>query len=440
MHSALSRHIACLLFCCAILTLIRQAPAQERSIVGPATDDEIQLLIRDLGDPAFSKRTFATRRLCSIGSAALGALRGAANGEDAETSLRARKLLSTLSQVWFSGVEIRLDADKKRFEWNEPMALSVILTNRSAYESRIPMQSIDGDRNEGSTDAHQVAMMLDVSDWLRVQDANGREIELRVNDIADDPDVLSVVHERVDAGPSSVVPAGESVTLTAQDFNRGWARYPLLDAGEYTIVMNYAPEWLDPVLAANQVGRVSSNVLRVHVTRGAPEHVSRGGAEAEIEVRRDGDALVSALTNRTDQTLRVNLNFGSTAPFADGRWVLEREGQRTEIPGVSGAGRSWTDFSETKLVVVEPGASVELARIEIDRLRDSMIKAGAKAPLNEGAVTFVYSNLCDRQWQAREESHLAQDDNAPAVLKKPLPARILSTRLNSQPFSPWAIP
>lgn len=423
-----------------VCALCAVAQAQERSISGPATDEEIHSLVRDLGDPVYATRVFASRRLCAIGSEAHGALREAAGGDDVEAALRSKKLLATLDQVWFSGVEVRLEIAKRNFAWNEPIDLVVTLTNRSGHDARVPMETDPNKRDSLSADARQVADMLDVSEWLRVSGDRGREVELRVDDIADDSGVLSVVHERLGGGPSAMVPAGGQATIRVREFNRGWARYPLLDAGEYSMVMEYAPEWPDPVLAAHQVGRVTSNTLHVTVTRGAPEKVSRGGAEAEIEILRDGDTLVASLTNRTDQTMFVNTNRGTFPPFAEERWVLEQVGRRFEIPGDSKLGRTWADFDEAGLAAVEAGASIELARIGVAQLRRAFTDAGANVPPDGGTVVFGYFNSCNRQWQVREETSLAQDQNAPAVLRRPLPRKMLSARLSSNPLSAWGKP
>jgi len=282
--------------------------------------------------------------------------------------------------------------------------------------------------------------MLDMSEWLRVRGDGGREVELRVDEIADDPAVLSVVHQRLAGGPSSVVPAGGQVTVRVREFNRGWARYPLLDAGEYSMVMEYAPEWLDPVLAAHKVGRVTSNTLHVTVTRSAPETVSRGGAEAEIEIRRDRDTLIAALTNRTDQTLFVNTNSGTSPPFAEEQWVLEHDGRRFEIPSDAKSGRTWADFDEAGLAGVEAGASIELARIGVAQLRRAFMDAGANVPPDGGTLVFRYANMCNRQWQVREQTNLVQNESAPAVLRRPLPRKVLSARLSSNPLSAWGEP
>jgi len=437
---SLNRRIPAAIACLIAFSSLAGAQAQDGSVVRTAADDDIRASIRELSDPVYATRVAATRRLCAIGGEAIGALREAADGNDVEASLRAKKLLSTLDQVWFSGVEVRLDIDKTSFAWNEPVDLTVTLTNRSLLDARVPFETSADKREPMSGDARQVADMLDVSEWLRVYGEGEREVELRVDDLGEDSEVLSVAHKRLDGGPSSVVPAGGQATVRVREFNRGWARYPLLDSGEYSIVLVYEPAWLDPVLAENNVGRVTSNLLRVTVTHGAPKSVSRGGAEAELEVSRDGDALVAALTNLTDRAVYVNTNFGTSPPFAEGRWVYELAGRRFEIPADSKAGRTWADFSEARLAVVEAGAPIELARIGAAQLRKAFADAGANVSLAGGVLSFGYANFCGRQWQLREEANLSREEGVPAVLKRRLPRKMLSTRLSGNPVSVWDNP
>ena len=164
------------------------------------------------------------------------------------------------------------------------------------------------------------------------QPADASVIELTVDDIAADATVVAAVQQRLNGGPSGVLDPGERVTLPIRAFNRGWARYPLLDSGTYTVVMDYVPQWEDAVLAAQRVGRVVSNQATITVTEGAPASVSRGGPEASLAVDREGQSLVAVLTNRTDQPMLINKNFGRSPPFADGRWVWELDGARRDVP------------------------------------------------------------------------------------------------------------
>jgi len=167
------------------------------------------------------------------------------------------------------------------------------------------------------------------------------------------------------------------------------------------------------------------------VTTGAPAAVSREGAEASLTVHRDGLFIVAQLTNRTDQTVLVNKNFGRSPPFAEGRWVYLRDGTRHEVPVIHKRAASWHDFDAALLVEAKPGQSIELARIHLAELRRTLVDAGAKLGDDRWTVHFSYANLCDRQWQIRQDSALLGNPKAPAIFQHSLPRRILSTRHTS---------
>jgi hypothetical protein len=89
---------------------------------------------------------------------------------------------------------------------------------------------------------------------------------------------------------------------------------------------------------------------------------------------------------------------------------------------------------------VEAGASIELARIGVAQLRRAFMDAGANVPPDGGTLVFRYANMCNRQWQVREQTNLVQNESAPAVLRRPLPRKVLSARLSSNPLSAWGEP
>ena len=406
-------------------------PCGERPLVGPATSEEIAALIRDLGDPSYETRTYATRRLCVLGMAAFDPLRAAADAPDPEVALRAKKVLTVLETLWFSGSELALSFSKPTTAWNESVDLTLTITNRSAYPARIPFEINSAARADPAGDARQVADMLDLAEWLHVRQPDGRELTLRVDDITADPNVAAAVQERLQGGPVGVLRAGERVAITARDFNRGWARFPVLDRGDYTVVLEYLPDWDDEALAAARVGRVVSGAASVTVTRGAPQTISRTGAEAELTLERDGPALVARLTNQSDLAAYVNVNFGPTPPFATARWVYESDGLRREIPASVEAAPSWKDFSESRWVALEAGRSMTLARTNVVDLRKALTEAGADLTRPGWTLHFSYANLCDRAWQARQGAALFADEKVPPFLRHPLPRRTLSTRQTS---------
>ena len=399
----------------------------DRSLTAPATDADIAALVSDLSDPSYEKRTHATRRLCAIGMPATEKLRAAAAGDNAETALRAKAVLSVLDNLMFSGVEVRLSFSKSKIAWDQPVDLNLSLTNRAKYAARVPFEIDPAKRTVAADDAQQVGSMLDVADLVRVRGLDGREVDLTVDDISADSQVVAAVQRRLNEGPVSTLDPGQQAKITVVAFNRGWARYPLLDAGVYTVVMDYTPEWEDDVLAAHRVGRVVSNPATITISTGAPATVSRSGAEASLTIERDGAFIAARLTNRTDQTMLVNKNFGRSPPFADGHWVYELEGTRREVPVIAKSAASWHDFKAALLVEVGPGQSTELARIHLNELRHALSDAGAKFDDRRWTVHFSYVNLCSRQWQVRQGSALLGNSKAPAIFQVPLPRRILST-------------
>lgn len=398
-----------------------------------ATQGEISDLIRELGNPSYEKRTYATRRLCAIGAPARVQLQVVAEGNDAEITLRAKAVLAVLDRLMFSGVELTLSASQAQLAWDESIDLSLKMTNRSKYPARVPFALDPAARTAVEEDARQVGDMLDVAEWLQVRGPGGRQIDLTVDDIADDPAVVDAVQQRLNAGPLEVLSPGRSVTLTARAFNRGWARYRLLDEGAYTVVMEYIPQWDDEMLSAQRVGRVTSNQLELSVTKGAPAAVSRTGVEASLVVEKAERLVVARLTNRTDRTLVVNKNFGASPPFAEVSWVFESGDSRRTVPVLPGprAGASPSDLDPTLLAALNPGQSIELARITLDELLRRAKEAGAQIVSGRASFHFAYMNLCNRQWQRRRMPALPGDPELSEALQHPLPPRVLVGRFTS---------
>jgi hypothetical protein len=416
----------------ACLAVSGHAQGEDRALTGPATEEEIATLIRDLGDASFEKRTFATRRLCAIGMDAREPLAKAAASDEFETALRARKVLESVDALLFAGVEITLEMSEASFAWDEAVDLHVRLTNRSKYPARVPFELDEKRRAALSADARQVGDMLDMGDLLRVSGPDGRSVELRVDEFLGAADVLAEVDARLDAGPTSVIGPGREATLTVKTFNRGWARYPLLDRGAYSLVLDYTPNWNDPVLNEQLVGRVVSNELVVKVSKAAPAAVSRVGIEAGLSLRISDGNVIAELINRADQPIWVNRNFGPTPPFAWGRWVVEIAQLQQEIPTSAPANPTWDDFQSAQLVEVRPGAVIEVARIEVKTLRAAVQQELKDAAPRTWRVHFRYSNVCDQRWQRSEDLIGSDTPGVPTVLRKPLPRRILGSVVTSK--------
>lgn len=404
--------------------------ADRPPLLGPTNREEMASLVRTLGDPAYEARLFATHRLCAIGMEAREVLQAAAESADVEAALRAKQLLAVFDRLWFSGADVSLSFSKPIIDWLEPVDLNITMTNRLPYPARVPFDVDPGVRGDAA-DARQVADMLDVAEWLKVRAPDGRELELRVDDIGGESAVFAVVQSRLAGGPGGVLAPGEQVTVTARDFNRGWARFPLLDRGEYAAMLDYVPDWTDVVLATARAGRVVSTPATVTIRDGAPPTISRAGIQTDLIVERDAHSIVARLVNRTDQPVLINTNFGGAVPFADGRWVYELDQTRCDIPLLPKPGASWHDFKPELLVEVGPGESVELARISLAELRKLLTAVGADVTSDRWFVHFTYANLCDRQWQTRQGSALLGNEKAPVFFQHPLPRRTLSIRQSS---------
>ncbi len=409
------------------VSLVHAEPSVNRaSLTDPATTQEIDRLVKDLGHASYDVRVFATHRLLAIGMPARARLLEAEQSDMPEVVLRAKKLLLAFNNLLFHGVRVELTFSKTRIVWDEPIDLQVTLINDSDFDAQVLLETDATERAKLPPESRQVADMLDVAESLRVFGPTERTVGLRVDDINLDPHVAEVVQVRLGHGPIGKIAAGERVTIIVRDFNRGWARMPLLDAGRYAVQFDYMPRWEDQALADAQVGRVLSNEASITVTKAAPETVSRRGVEASLIVERKGRDLVASLVNRTDKTLLINRNFGSASPFSHGRWVYDLDGNMREISSIMRPNASWHDFNPELLVPVAPGATVELTRIAQADLIKRLAAHGANVDETRWELYFTYTNLCDRNWQKRQGTALLGADSAPEFLRKLLPRNILA--------------
>ncbi len=413
------------------------SPGRAETAADLSGDSEIASLVGLLGSPLYEERLAATRKLIALGPRARPQLEAAAAGDDFETALRAKDLLVTLDRLLFAGVDVSLAFSKSSASWEQPVDLLITMTNRSAYPARVPFEQsvIDPPAVPGaSPDAEQVGRMLDIADWLKVRrEPDGREIDLRVDDIAVDEEVVAAVQRRLNAKLGGILKAGQQVTVTIPAFNRGWSRYPMLDEGSYRVVLDYQPAWDDEVLLAGRAGRVVTSPASLAITRSAPATVSRGGVVSSLSLVRRGEELVASLTNSSDQTLLVNKNFGIGPPFADGRWVYHHRLDESshEVRMLGRAAASWGDIDPGLLPAISPGDSVVLASIAIGDLQKKLHEAGADLGGPAWTIRFRYGNLTDRAWQVRQGAAMLGNPNAPALFRNPLPRNLLTTHQTS---------
>jgi len=410
-------------------------PAEPATLTAPATAQEIDELVKLLGDAAFERRTHATRRLCAIGMPAAAKLRAAAEGDDFEVALRARKILAVFDNLLFAGVEVRLTAAREEIAWNDPLTVRLTFTNRSEFPARVPFETDAARRAALAEGVLRAGDMLDFAEFAECRGPGGRPVDLRVQDLDEAEGAAKAVADRLVAGPTSTLAPGETVVLELPEVNRGWARFPLLEAGAHTLVIEYVPRWDDEVLAAQQVGRVVSNHLLVKVREPAPASVARDAALCSVSVALEEGTLVARLTNHRDVPLRVNRNFGPAAPFAQGTWLAGAGDRAVEIMQAGPRHLTLGDFRAEAITEVAPGAAVELARITTEEFQAACARQAPAVAGELPRAQFRYVNLSNRRWQALGGREILGNERVPPVLRDPLPTGMLVTQQLSAPLT-----
>ena len=399
-----------------------------------AADQQVERLIGDLGDASYEVRSRATRELCMIGQRAGAALRRAATGDEFEIALRAKNLLEVIESLYFGGCRLALSADKTRIAWDEPVELVVAIRNESTYRAQVPFEPLGPGRERLPPQARQVGDMIDLAEHLRVRSPDGQEVNLRIDDIRNDPWVAEAVDWRADGGPLAELSPDQQIVVRIAGFNRGWARYPLLSRGLYKVQLVYEPEWDDQEFRRAGVGRVSSNVLEIEVAKEAPPIIRRAHRPAQVTVERQGPELVAYLTNTDDLPVWVNLNLASPQPpFAELRWTI-RAGDSFEDLNLNTKGPHTLDaFRRERLVELTSGSRIELARAPIARLLEAA-PAREQDRNQQLEVRATWTNLTSTAWQRSQRPSLLNSPRTPAALRTLLPPRMLTGRHTSQPI------
>ena len=381
---------------------------------------EIDSLIRQLGDPSYRLRTEATRRLALLGHRAAGALDRAAREGTPETRLRAGHLLGMLDELYFGGCTVRLEVDRTRLAWNEPLALDVIIRNECGYRSFLPLEP-DAGRPEH---VRLVGDLVDLADYLEVIDPEGRPVEMRVDDVWSDPAVAEAVAWRSEGGPVLELPPGQQVVVRLHPLNRGWARYPLLSAGIYRIRIEYAPVWGDARLDEAGLGRVCSNRLEVEVTEAADPVVQRGFGVPRVTLSRCDEHVVATMTNTDDLPVWVNLNTGVQAPGAQLSWLAICGEYLAPVDARQRAAAM--SFDRNHIRELAPGASIDVGRISLAEVLSAKLveTIPPEAPVQ---LRAIWTNQCDRVWQRRQQVKADAED----ALRTPLPRRMVVGRVQS---------
>lgn len=398
----------------------------------------VSALITSLASRDSDERAAATIALCRAHRHARSALREAARGDDVELADRAKHLLQLFDRLWFNGAHLELSFNKKQIPWNEPALLNVTVRNRSDYIVRLPFPrpragSISVDKTPR---ADQVGVMLDLADWLIVEKHDGSKwtgpLGLTADYSMGDTDIVGAVESRVkDGWPDSTISPGATEIIRLPEFNRGWARFRMLDAGRYRVRLDFAPFWNEPSLDREKVGRVVSNWAELEVTKSAPAAVSRREMQASIGLELTAGAITASLVNRLDLPIHVSINMGQAFPFAQVTWLVsDPDGNSIDLPARELRPDELSTFSGERLVELAPGSRIRLASIPLSALREAAADRGLTGEIQLG---FSYRNLLDNDSQARFSDRLVVGGSTPAVLRSRLPNRMLVTSLTADP-------
>jgi hypothetical protein len=411
----------------ALGALITAAPAsQPASWAGRPSEMQIREMIRQLNHPIHARRRAAIRQLAEWGPVAFPELRQAAKSGNMETALSARELLGELESAVLIGAQVRLEVDRPRIAWNEGFTLTVHALNSTGEKIEVPwpaggdaaprqpgksdgrraetppqrggreshsqdpaMSALGRGGKEGGRDAHppvdepgQVAAMMDAGDFLVVTGPDAKQIDLRVEPIERDERVYEAVNLRArGVPPSHPMPAGASDRLVIPAFNRGWARYPMLRAGRYTIAFSYQPQWNDPSWTKDGFGRVQSEPVTVEVTEAAPEAIRTAQGPLRLNLKRDGESLAAEVESTWDHELWINLNIGDDLrTHARIDWLLRAKGGGEKKGGEDREPIRWIPastgdaFSLDRVRRLRPGERLVIGRAPVAALREQLSK------------------------------------------------------------------
>jgi hypothetical protein len=336
---------------------------------------EIRQAVKQLKHPSPAKRREAIRQLAAWGPITFPELRKAAQGSDLEAALSARTLLNELQAAIMLGGRVRLEVDRARIAWDEPFALTVHAHNPSQAPMRVPWPdpAKAPATKPASPEADQVGRMLDAADWLMVTGPDGQPLDLRIDSIDGAVDIRQAVDLRAGKKPPShTVEPGSHAQLRIPEFNRGWSRYPMLAAGTYTIRFEYQPQWEDESWTEAGFGRVTSEPVKIEITRSAPDDIRSAERPLHLRLKRQGDQIVAEMYNTWDRPLCLNLNFGpDNSRHAQLVWDVAIDGQSDTRRWQPEPDPSAATFKLDRLKTAAPGQTLEIARAPIAELTRS---------------------------------------------------------------------
>lgn len=426
-------------FVCVCLTVC-PGPAGAQT-TRPTSGEEIARLVAGLANRSYQKREQITRRIAEVGPAAIPYLRRELHNPKQEIALAARELMQELDEVLFAGASVRLEVDPPRVRWDQPVRLRIVVENGPAFPTKVPWKIPLIATTQPASLASRVGVMMDVGDFLDVTSPGDEPVDMRVEPIGDDRDVEAAVNERVTGGPASVLAPGKQCVLDIPEFNRGWARYPLLTKGRYRVQFTYQPDWSRAEWSEAGLGRIVSNTVEIEVTAPAPPAIRSATRPVRVLIAREAGQFVARLGNTWDRPLCVNLNFGADPEHAaQVCWlVLPKKGEPSMVtfPPADAAARAPLDAGRFR--ELRPAEEIELTRIETAAL---LTAAQKQSPglLPEGAhVAVRYVNHATREdiRRAGEKSGKpAGDGLLQWVLKTPYPLFTGEPETRPTPLTP----
>jgi len=405
-------------------------PAERTPASRPAPPEEIAEIVRSLGRGSYRQRENAMRRLARIGPAAIPYLAEETDNPRAEVALAAGELIRELSAVFFCGTQIRLEAQPTTIRWDEPVRLRIRVQNRGPYDALLPWS----ERPTTSAPADRVATFFDVADFLEVTGPSGRPVEVRSESIGEDPAVERVVLKRADLGGEvSTLPPGREGVLDVPEFNRGWARFPLLTAGRYRIRFVYQPAWSRPEWIQEGIGRVLSEPIEIQVIAGAPDAVRTATAPMRVVIRRTGGHLIASLLNTWDRAQIVNLNLGADELSAQVRWTVGlASGEKAVWIETTASPIQEARWDPARLRSLAPAQTIEFARIAVDDVLAAARRELPEVPEKDLCVAARYESNLSRETLRRLGARArTEQDRRLAELADKLPLHIYAGKPGS---------
>lgn len=378
------RYFASLILCAAALAGPTSAPASRPAL---PSNQEIRRTIGQLNHPSPSKRRAAIRQLAEWGPIAFEELKHAATASNIEVALSARDLLEELKSAILVGAEIRLQLSREQIGWKDPVSLTVIARNSTAGEVRVPW-AVPASRPAGAvvSDADQVAAMMDAADFLVVSTPEGLPVTMRVEPIERNSEVYEAVDLRArGTPPSHTIPPGTEARLVIADFNRGWARYPMLEAGPYTISFSYQPQWKEESWTQSGFGMVKAGPVGIEIDPGAPEEILTGSNVFEMHVRREGKMFQAEIVSTWDLPQSINLNLnGPLSTHAKMEWSITPARQDNAEPIELQPMEEGGDFVASELRQIAPAEKKVISRMPV-----ANVEARIREAVGDKPVKFV---------------------------------------------------